>query len=182
MRKSLKVTKFIKTIIKIIFILMFIILILYNVMNINNEEEYVDFMGYKIFVVQDYQNQSTIKKGTILITKTKNNNLEINDIIAIKISEGTYFHRIVDLIGNERYITKGDDNYEKDKHTYSIDDIEGKIVGRIPWFGRVFNIAKTKIFSVIILIVLMITFRYNKHIYIKMNKRRLKQKSNNNQI
>lgn len=183
MRKSLKITKFIKATIKIIFILMFIMLILYNVMNINNKEEYVEVIGYKIFVVQEYQKQQGLEKDTIIIAKSRNNDLKVNDLVVIRISGTTYFHRIVDIIGNEKYVTKGDGNYREDIENFNYEQIQGKVVAKISWFGKILNIAKTKIFSVIILIILIITFKYNKHIHIKMNKRRFKQKAqNNNQV
>lgn len=180
MRKSLKITRFIKSVINTISILMFIILVLYNIMNINNKEEYVDFLGYKIFVVQEHQIQQDIKKDTIIIAKSNNKNLKINDLVVIRISNTTYFHRIVDVIGNEKYITKGDGNYKEDSQNFSYEQIAGRVIAKVPWFGKILNIAKTKMFSIIILAILIIIFRYNKHIHIKMHKRRFKQKTQNN--
>lgn len=180
MKKSLKITEFIKTVEKVIFILMFIMLVLYNVMSINNKEEYVEVIGYKIFVVQEHQKQQGLGKDTIIIAKSKNNDLKVDDLAVIRISGTTYFHRIVDVVGNEKYITKGDGNYREDIESFIYEQIQGKVVVEIPWLGKILNIAKTKIFSVIILVILILIFRYNKHIHIKMNKRRLKQKSDNN--
>ena len=151
MRKSLKITEFIKTIVKVIFILVFIMLILYNIMNINNKEEYVEIIDYRVFVVQEHQKQQDIKKDTIIIAKSKNNDFKINDLAVIRISGTTYFHRIVDIIGNEKYITKGDGNYKEDIENFGYEQIQGKVVAKISWFGKILNIAKTKIFSIIIL-------------------------------
>lgn len=177
MKKSLKISKLIKISIKIIFILVLIMLILYNIVSINNNKEYVEFIGYKIFVVQEYQKQRGIEKDTIIIARP-NNIYQTNDLVVIRISNTTYFHRIVEAIGNEQYITKGDGNYKEDIDKFNVEEIQGRVIAQMPWFGKILNIAKTKFFSVIIIIIFGITFRYNKHIYIKMSKRRLKQKSN----
>jgi len=154
-----------------------IILVLYNIVNISSKKQYVKFMGYKFFVVEEYQEQSTVKKDTIIITKAKNNNFQTNDLVAIRINDGIYFHRIVDVIGNKLCITKGDDNYKNDEKVFSYEEIEGKVVKQIPWFGKILNIASTKTFSIILVIIFIISFKYNKHVYIRKNNRRLKQKS-----
>ena len=156
MKKPLKISKLIKIIIKIIFMVIFSIVLIYNIMSIHNKKDYIEFMEYKIYVVKDYQVQKTIEKDTVLIVKSKNNDFQRNDLVAIKISAGTYFHRIVDIIGKGRYVTKGDDNYEPDRITFSEKDIEGKIIKQIPGFGKILNIVSTKSFSVIMLIIFMI--------------------------
>lgn len=182
MKKTLKTSKFIKTIVKSIFIIILFTLLFYNIININGKKEYLDIMGYKIFVVKEYQEQSTIKRDTVIITNKSQ--IQINDIVAVKINNGIYFHTIEKIIGNEKYITKGLDNYKEDEKLFTNEEIEGKVVKQIPWFGKILNIVTTKTFSIIILIVLIFSFKHNKRKHIKMNKRRLKQKSfeNNNLI
>lgn len=182
MKKTLKISKVVGTIIKSIFIIILFVLLFYNIININGKKEYLDILGYKMFIVKDYQEQSTIKKDTIIITNTSQ--IQVNDIVALRINNGIYFHTIEKIIGNENYITKSLDNYNDDQGVFTNEEIEGKVVKQIPWFGKILNIVTTKTFSVIILAVLILVFKHNKRKHIKMNKRRLKQKSfeNNNII
>lgn len=175
MKKTSKISRLIKIIIRTMFITMFALLLIYNIISIYNKKDYVEFIGYKIFVVKDYQAQKAIKKDTILIAKSKNNNFRKNDLIAIKISAGTYFHRIVDIIGNERYLTKGDDIDYEDKIVFSQKEIEGKIIKQIPFFGKILNIASTRMFSVITILILIITFRRNIRMQKRRNRRRMKK-------
>ena len=177
MRKTSKINKLVRIVAKTFFVSILTILILYNIVNIDNKKQYIKIFGYKVFVVEDYQEQSTIKKDTVIIAKSKNDNFQINDLVAIRINDGLYFHRVTDVIGNELYITKGDDNHKNDEKIFLYKEIEGKVVKQIPWLGRILNIARTKIFSIILLIIFIIAFKYNKHVYIRKNNRRLKQKS-----
>jgi signal peptidase len=52
-------------------------------------------------------------------------------------------HRI-NSVENGLFVTKGDDNDRPDKHMVSKEEIVGKVIFSVPFFGYVFNFFKTK--------------------------------------
>lgn len=168
------VNKFIKRIIKYTIIAIIFLAILYNFMNINNSNEGTKIFKYSIMVVEEYQEQDGIRKNTLIIAKDIKTKYNINDLVMVNINNTTYIHRIIDIKGKE-FITKGDGNY-KINEKIAEEQIIGKVVKKVPYIGVVFRFVRTRIFSILIILFLIVTLMYNKHIYIKKKIRRKKQK------
>jgi len=72
------------------------------------------------------------------------------------------------IINADGYIVKGDNNYYFYKEPISINNIKGKMIGKLPKMGIVFHIMQSKITTGIIILVLILY-------YVRM--RNLKKKS-----
>lgn len=163
---------------KLIAIIVIIILIIYNILSILNHQ--FNFCGIVIMNVQKYQEQENLKENTIIIAKKNKENLQIGDLVVVKISDSIYFHRIID-IKNEHIITKGDDNFKYDNITLKKSDIQYKVILKIPYLGIILKIAGNKIFSVIICVILIMYYKYSKKIDKRnLTRRRKKLKSEEN--
>lgn len=171
MKIKFKINKLIKIVIKLIFIAIFILLLTYNLGSIYTQEDYVKIMGYKIYIVKEYQENEEITKDTVLIVNTKKDKLEKNNIAVIKISAGTYFKKIDNVIGNERYIIEDKNN----ETTFLKEDIEGKVITQLPRFGKILKFIGSKTFSVITLFSVIIIFLQNNHQQKKKYRRRMKR-------
>jgi len=171
MKIKFKINKLIKIVIKLIFIAIFILLLTYNLCSIYSQEDYVKIMGYKIYIVKEYQENEEITKDTVIIANTKKDKLEKNNIAVIKISAGTYFKKIDNVIGNERYIVKDNNN----EVTFLKEDLEGKVVVQLSGFGKILRFIGSKTFSVITLFSVIIIFLYNRKEQKKRYRRRLKR-------
>jgi len=175
MKDTSKVKKIIKKIIRKIFGLFLILLIIYNLISILEIEDIFKKMGYDIIVVDKYQAQKKIKENTMIISKTKNNKYSVDDLIVVKVSNSEYFRRIVNIdLG--LFTTKSDDSHKVDQKMLKVDEIEGKVIAKIPFLGAIFRFARTGIFSVLVLIYIFIYFAYSNHINKKQQQRRKKQK------
>lgn len=171
MKIKFKINKLIKIVIKLVFIAIFILLLTYNLGSIYSQEDYVKIMGYKIYIVKEYQENEEITKDTILIVNTTKDKLKKNNIAVIKISAGTYFKKIDDVIGNERYIIE-DKNSET---TFLKEDIAGKVIIEIPRMGKILRFIGSKTFSIITLFSVITMFLHNKHQQKKKYRRRMKR-------
>ena len=161
--------------IKLIITIVIIILIIYNILSIFNYE--FDFFGIRIMNVKKNQEQENLKENTIIIAKRIKENLQIGDLVVVKISDSIYFHRIT-YIENDYITTKGDGNFKDDNILLKKEDVKYKVMVKIPYLGIVFKIAGNKIFSVIICVILVMYYTYSKNIDKKnLTRRRRKIKS-----
>lgn len=84
-----------------------------------------------------------IQRGDVVVIKKlsteEKKNLEVNDIIAYQLNGSQIVHRIVKLkkISENEYIftTKGDNNKKADLKTVSLEQINGKVLIRVPKIG-----------------------------------------------
>lgn len=113
--------------------------------------------GYSVMVVKTGSMYPTISPGDLIIIKTQNQ-YKTNDIITF--DEVTHFttHRIVN-IAEDGFITQGDANNAPDNNVVKLDNIEGKVVGRVGGVGKVVKFLSSTygliciIFSVIIILI-----------------------------
>lgn len=171
-RKNKKIeNKKTKQIIKIFII----ILIIYNILSVFNYD--FNFFGIIIMNVKRNQEQENLKEDTIIIAKKTKEDLQIGDLVVVNISDSTYFHRIIN-IENDYITTKGDGNFKDDNILFEKQDVQYKVMLKIPYLGIVFKIADNKIFSVIICVILVMYYTYSKKIDKKnLIRRRKKLKS-----
>lgn len=79
-----------------------------------------------------------IERGDMIISQKNYNKIDINDIIEFRQGNMLIIHRVVNIINTSKgkiYITKGDNNKQKDSGFVTEDQITGKIVFTIPKIG-----------------------------------------------
>lgn len=125
-----------------------------------------NFLGYTPMSVQTDSMSPTFNSGDLIIVKKCDPaTLEVGDIITFHtIIENTYAlntHRIQEIkvvSGYRYYVTKGDNNMLTDPETVADQDIVGKYVGRIPYFGKVMEFLQSKIGFLICILLPMLGF------------------------
>lgn len=157
-----KLIKFILNITFIIVILL-IMVIAYNYIQLNIlKQEYNTFFGFSIFNISSGSMKEAIQIDDIIIVK-KEENLNEGDIITFFQDEQIVTHRIIEILDDENFITKGDANNSKDSKVYR-QNVIGKVIKIIPKGGvwlKVFSDSKVIICIVITLIFIGITLEHN---------------------
>lgn len=160
-----------KIINKILYIL-FIILIIYNTLYIINysikSKKYVNiFNKIYITVAKDTSMKPEINKNDLIfVIKVKENKIAENDIIGYDINNEIVFHRVyyVKKENNKNYyLTKADNYIHNDLEEKTIEQINGKILIRIPSIGILFRLFENKIITIFIIIILLLKYSFNKY-------------------
>lgn len=157
--------KLIEKLIKIILNLTFtiaiflIMLAAYNFIQVNIlKQEYNTFFGFSIFNISSGSMKETIQIDDIIIVK-KEEFLNEGDIITFFQDEQIVTHRIIEILDDGNFITKGDANNSKDSKVYK-QNVIGKVIKVIPKGGvwvKVFSDGKVITCIVITLIFIGIT-------------------------
>lgn len=159
------IEKLIKIILNITFIIviLLIMVIAYNYIQLNIlKQEYNTFFGFSIFNISSGSMKEAIQIDDIIIVK-KEENLNEGDIITFFQDEQIVTHRIIEILDDENFITKGDANNSKDSKVYR-QNVIGKVIKIIPKGGvwlKVFSDSKVIICIVITLIFIGITLEHN---------------------
>lgn len=165
---------------KIIFI--FLVIMLYNIvllyMSYIDKFDTPQFYIYKAYIISTESMQPTLNKGdVIIIKKAKKEDLKENDIITYKDKGEIITHRIVEIKPNgNRYITKGDNNIAKDEQSLSFEDIEGKLVLKIPHLGNMVAGLKNGIVIILTILIFLIIHLNRIGMKEKSETRRIKKK------
>lgn len=125
-------------------------------------ENIPDFFGYKNFIVSSGSMLPYLKVGDLIVTK---NDQDINkgDIITFYEENAVVTHRVIDVIeenGQVKYKTKGDANTSEDKNYIFNENIEGKLVFRIPFVGKIVMFLQSRIGILVTTVLLLLIFRY----------------------
>ena len=168
--------KILSTIICIVILFLIVFNVTLMIESYINPNELPSFLGVKSFVIVSESMEPTIMtEDAIFIKNTSKEDLEVGDIISFRTGDYINTHRIVRIEernGEEVYITKGDNNESEDRGYVEFQDIEGKYLFRIPGFGIITEILKSKVTLVVLLVFLVIISYYE----IKISKRKLKRK------
>ena len=171
-----KIGKILSTIICIVILFLIIFNITLMIKSYINPNELPSFLGIKSFVIVSESMEPTIMTNDVIfITNTSKENLSVGDIISFKTGDYINTHRIIRIEeenGEEVYITKGDNNKDEDRGYVRFQDIEGKYLFRLPGFGKITEILKSKVTLLILLIILVLISYYE----VRISKRRLKRK------
>ena len=169
------IEKLIKIILDIIFmiIIFLIMLAIYNFIQLNIlKQEYNTFFGFSIFNISSGSMKETIQIDDIIIVKEEQN-LNEGDIITFFQNDQIVTHRIIELLDDGDFITKGDANNSKDGKVFK-QNVIGKVVKIIPKGGvwvKVFTDSKVITCICITLFFIGITIKNNKE-EDKKNKRK----------
>jgi len=107
---------------------------------------------HKILMVTSGSMAPAIRQGSIVVI-LRMAEYEINDIVTFFEKENRQrkiTHRISGKVGN-LYTTKGDANPSPDLKKISQDQVLGKVILAIPYFGYFFSLARTPIGIIILL-------------------------------
>ena len=175
---------FLKTLLINIIYIIIIPIILYDmfliVKTLINPKETPDLFGIKTFSIISQSMEPTINKHDIVIVnKVNEEDIKTNDIITFKINNEIITHRIVSIDKenyNYIYTTKGDNNEVSDIEKIDYNQIEGKVIATIPKIGAILTILKNKIVFAIILILLIISYYWQKRTITKKIARKEKRK------
>lgn len=178
--KSNKVNIILRKVFKIFLVMLIIYNAISVVLTTFKLKPHLNLFGTKIFLMEDKSMKPSIGKNDIIITKEYNNiKPQVNDIIAYYKNNQLVIHKIVqENKFDDLYTTKGENNYYLDEEKVEISEIEGKVVLNIPFIGIVFKIFRSKIMTVIIVIYLVLLYKYNKVMKEKRIKRRKKKLNN----
>ena len=178
-----------------IIVILSIMLIFYSYIQLNIlKQEYNTFFGFSIFNISSGSMKETIQIDDIIIIKliekdiakykeffnTNNsiiikeeNRLNKGDIITFFQDDQIITHRIIEILDDGNFITKGDANNSKDSKVYK-QNVIGKVVKIIPRGGvwiKVFSDSKVITCICITLIFIGITIKNNKKEDTKKRKR-----------
>lgn len=171
---------------KLIYI--FLVIILYNIvllyMSYIDKFDTPSFYIYKAYVITTNSMEPELKKDdVVIIKKAKEKNLKQGDIITFKQNGETITHRIVEIEDIEEgklYITKGDNNNVQDEQGLLFDQIEGKLIIKIPQLGKMVSMFKNGIIIVLVLLISAIIYLNKITTKERSNIRRAKKKLEDN--
>lgn len=121
--------------------------------SIRNPEEIPSFCGWKPFIVLSGSMETEIFPGDLVIVKEVDaDTLKKDDIVAFQEDNIVITHRIIDIVevnGEKRYITKGDNNNTKDNGFVVEKQIEGLYQFKISGLGNLAVFIQTPIGMVV---------------------------------
>lgn len=154
-----------------------LICIIYNVVFLLNtaifQNKYLKLYGFSIFCMENDSMKNEINKNDfVLVKEVKRHDIQEGDIIAYKINNNIRINKVINK--NILFTTKSNNNYYPDYEKVPIENIIGKKIITVPYLGKIIKILQSKVISVLILIILIFKFSYNKRIYTKRKKRKIK--------
>ncbi len=156
-----------------IIVILLIMLIIYSYIQLNIlKQEYNTFFGFSIFNISSGSMKETIQIDDIIIIKEEDS-LNNGDIITFFQDDQIITHRIIEVLDDGNFITKGDANNSKDSKVYK-QNVIGKVIKIIPKGGvwiKVFSDSKVITCICITLIFIGITIKNNEEEDTKKRKR-----------
>lgn len=122
----------------------------------------------------DLMENDISKNDLVLVKQVNEKELQEGDIIAYKVNGNIRINKIIDK--QKDYTTKSNKNFQPDIEKVNSDQIIGKKIANIRFLGILLGILQSKITSIIILIILIFKFCYNKYMYIKKKERAVKKR------
>lgn len=174
--KKLKNKKIIINILYVFFVLCIILNIIFLLNNIIKKQDYFDFMGISLFSMESNSMGGEIPKNSLIITKQYNSKEfgEKYDNIVYIINKKIRVNKIINIQSNDgkiTYRTKSNNNYMMDIEEISKSQIIGKVICVIPGLGILLKILQSKITTILIIIILITKYIYNKRAYERRTKK-----------
>lgn len=172
-------------IVSIIGYLLLIPLLIYNIsliiQAVREPNKTPSFFGIKTYVIISGSMSPEFEIGDIVIVKeVKERVLKQGDIISFRQGQKIITHRIIEVLQEEEknkivYKTKGDNNNTEDTGTVDYDSIEGIMIGKIPFIGKVSLLMQGKITLFAIAFLVYIYFSHIANVNKRENRRRVKR-------
>jgi signal peptidase I len=128
--------------------------------------------GYKSFIVLSGSMEPKIKTGSVVIVKP-DKEYQLGDVITFGENTKTKkptTHRIVEIIeekDEKSYVTKGDANNAEDGSPVEEDEILGKVLFSVPYFGYAVSAAQKPIGFMLIIVIPAVIIIYDELLNIK---------------
>ena len=175
--------KTLKKIVSIIIYIIIIPLLIYNislmVQAVKNPSKTPSFFGIKTYTIISGSMEPEIQIGDIVIVKESNEgDIKEGDIISFRQGQSVVTHRIIEIKNdNEKqtYVTQGDNNNIEDKEETESNMIEGKVIGKIPFLGKISKMLQGKITIIVIALITYIYFSHSSKISRIKNRRKAKR-------
>ncbi len=160
----------------------FVVIILYNffllAFSAKTDKEAKYLFGFRAYIITTDSMKPSVNVGDIiLIQKTENEDLFPNDVVTYRLSKDLerVTHRIIDKT-EDIYITKGDNNKLEDKDIVRYENIEGKVVFKIPFIGKFFLNAENLFYTIFLSVIILTIYLYQRRFLNKSQIRRIKKK------
>ena len=155
--------------------------VLYNVIfSINTtitQNDYLKLLGISFFNMESELMQNDLNKGDLVVVKeAKQEKIQQGDIIAYTVNGKTRINKIINQ--QDGYTTKSNKNYYPDIEKISYNQVIGKVLINIPFWGFIITILQSKITTAIMLLFLVMYSIYSRYIYTKKQERAMKKKMN----
>jgi signal peptidase len=141
---------------------MFLYSIFYKLFGLYKTNYLYETKNTKIIIATDNIMEPDIKKNDIVILKkVDSENLKVGDIIYYKDNNNYKLAKIEavkeeeQIKKSEYYITKGNKNYYYNQENANLNNIEGKVEKSISGLSLFFKIAKSNIFTIFVIIMLV---------------------------
>lgn len=154
------------------------IFVLYNaIFFINNavtQKQYFSVFGITALSMETDLMQNEINKNDlVLLKKVDKKDLKNGDIIAYQINGKIRINKIIN--SKKSYVTKSNKNYYPDIEEIEYEQIIGKKIVNIGFWGNLLNILQSRVTSFLILIILIFMIFYNRYYYQKQKIRKKKK-------
>ncbi len=153
-----------KKIFKFILSPILIIIVLFNLyivfQKITHPNQVVTIFGYRTYIVSSGSMEPFLEVGDIiLVDKVENaESINVDDIITFSNGEGKDItHRVIeikDVNNNKFFVTKGDNNNDKDGNEVRFENIRGKYSNKIDGIGKFILNVKTSFGAISFVIVI----------------------------
>lgn len=166
MKNKSKNKEKIKKIFNIIeYVVVFLVIIINAILifqSVRNPSKAPSLFGKKAFVIISGSMIPEIQIGDVVITNNSNQ-FNVGDVIAFRNDSTVIVHRIIkelNVNGNLMYQTKGDNNNVADKELVAISTIEGVMIWKIPFIGRILMWLYRNLFIVIAVLIVIIILKF----------------------
>ncbi|HRI05688.1 MAG TPA: signal peptidase I [Candidatus Dojkabacteria bacterium] len=131
---------------------------------------------YSIYIVQSGSMRPALREGDLIFTY-KSDDYSKNDIITFKsLNKQVITHRLIDVLDNGNYRTKGDYNSVVDIDEVSKKRVLGEYLFKIPLIGYLFNFIKSDVGLILLVFVPCTILIYEEIKKIKSEIKKLKSK------
>lgn len=177
--KKRKATKISRKIIYVILIVLTYNILIVGISSILNKTG-KSFFGFRAYVITTDSMKPHINSGdVVIIKKVKEKKLETGDVISFKQNDGIITHRIIEITkdeeNQEKYSTKGDNNNVEDERKIGYDEILGRKVLRIPFFGKIIILLQDEVYIILIIILILLLYLHTQKLEDKDRIRREKK-------
>lgn len=149
--------------INLIFIIVVVILgVICGIFIYNKKINHVAYVGdFTSFVVTGQSMVPTLEPDDFIIIR-KQKSYELDDIITYKNEDGgVTTHRIIEMVDESTYKTKGDGNNYTDGYTVSKSDVYGKVIGNIKRLNKLLEfIMKYKYYCLAAVILIPVILKF----------------------
>ena len=109
--------------------------------------------GYVPYAVMSGSMKPKIPVGALVYIDTNNKTVQVDDVIAYSLSNGTTVTHRVAAVQDGGYITKGDANDDEDLAPVNANQVIGKYVFHIPLIGYIFSVPAAKLLWLLITLI-----------------------------